>query len=208
MKSILVLTLCVALGACATVRSYPPAVERPTLAEIKSPETRKLIEGAIAQTKTTREYTQQYFQIAYPNGDVPANTGACVDVVIRGFRHAGIDLQKEVHEDMAANFSAYPNRWGLSTTDTNIDHRRVPNLQTFFTRKGKSLAITRNAVDYQPGDVVVWDSSGNGTTHIGMITNLWSEQNERYLIVHNFGAGANIEDRLFDWEIKGHYRYF
>ncbi|MCY7376722.1 MAG: DUF1287 domain-containing protein, partial [Pyrinomonadaceae bacterium] len=92
--------------------------------------------------------------------------------------------------------------------DTNIDHRRVPNLQTFFTRRGKSLAITQNAADYQPGDVVAWDLDGKGLTHIGLVSNIYNETTKRLLIIHNIGGGAMAEDRIFDWKIIGHYRYF
>jgi hypothetical protein len=129
-------------------------------------------------------------------------------VVIRGFRAAGIDLQKEVHEDMTANFAAYPRKWGLPTPDTNVDHRRVPNLQTFFTRKGKALGTSPNPDDYKPGDVVSWDLDGNGMTHIGLVSNLWNEKTNRYLIIHNIGGGTRAEDRLFEWKITGHFRYF
>jgi uncharacterized protein YijF (DUF1287 family) len=210
MKHVYIIALLAfALSACTNVNQpEPPPIESPPVAEIKSPETRRLIEGALNQTTTTREYTQDYLVIPYPNGDVPSNTGACTDVVIRGFRSAGIDLQKEVHEDMHANFSAYPNKWGLTKTDTNIDHRRVPNLQTFFTRRGKSVGVSRNADDYRPGDVVSWDINGRGMTHIGLVSNLKNARTGRYLVVHNIGAGVNAEDRLFDWTITGHYRYF
>ena len=109
---------------------------------------------------------------------------------------------------MAANFSVYPNKWGLKSPDKNIDHRRVPNLQTYFTRKGKSLPITNDTRDYKPGDVVSWDLNGQGMTHIGLVSNLWSERSGRYLVVHNIGGGVNAEDRLMDWRITGHYRYF
>ena len=183
-------------------------VERPPTTEMHSPAIRKVLESADDQTHTTTGYTQTYYSIPYPNGDVPRETGACTDVIIRGFRNAGIDLQKEVHGDMAANFSKYPRKWGLSTTDTNIDHRRVPNLQTFFERKGKALAITRNAEDYRPGDVVSWNLDEKDTTHIGLVSNMWNEKTKRYLIVHNIGGGTKAEDRLFDWKITWHYRYF
>ena len=202
--------LALSLTTCSNSinRSEAPPIQSPPVAEIKSPEIRRLLEGAINQTKITREYTQDYMVISYPNGDPPSNTGACTDVVIRGFRSAGVDLQKEVHEDMRANFSAYPNKWGLTRTDTNIDHRRVPNLQTFFARKGKSVGISRNADDYRPGDIVSWDINGRGMTHIGLVSNLKSARTGRYLVIHNIGAGVNAEDRLFDWTITGHYRYF
>ena len=175
---------------------------------IHSPEITKLLGSAIEQTRTTRGYTQDYFVIGYPNGDVPPETGACTDVIIRSFRSAGIDLQKEVHEDMASNFADYPKKWGLTSTDKNIDHRRVPNLQTFFKRMGKSLIPSLRAESYKPGDVVSWDIDGKGMTHIGLVSNLRDEDTGRYLIIHNIGAGVNVEDRLFAWKITGHFRYF
>ncbi|MGD9563149.1 MAG: DUF1287 domain-containing protein [Pyrinomonadaceae bacterium] len=184
------------------------AVPRPAISAIETPEVRKLLESAELQVKTTRQYTQEYFSIPYPNGDVPAETGACTDVIIRSFRNAGVDLQKEVHEDMAAHFASYPQKWGLSRPDTNIDHRRVPNLQTFFTRRSKSLPVTARAEDYKPGDVVSWDLDGKGMTHIGLVSNLWNSEGQRYLVVHNIGGGVNAEDRLFEWKITGHFRYF
>ncbi len=182
--------------------------ERPPLAKIGSEAVRKVIESAVEQTKVTTTYTQDYFVIPYPNGDVPSETGACTDVIIRGFRNAGVDLQREVHEDMAANFSAYPKKWGLSRTDTNIDHRRVPNLQTFFARRGKALPVTKNADNYRLGDVVSWDLDGKGMTHIGIVSNVWNETSKRYLIIHNIGRGTRMEDRLFEWTVTGHFRYF
>ena len=183
-------------------------LEKPTLDEITSQPIRMALDSAREQTQITTGYTQAYYTIPYPAGDVPAETGACVDVVIRAFRKAGVDLQKEVHEDMAANFSAYPKKWGQSKTDTNIDHRRVPNLQTFFTRKGKSVPITLNNKDYQPGDVVAWDLDGHGLTHIGIVSNYWNASSGRYSIIHNIGGGAMAEDKLFSWKIIGHYRFF
>jgi uncharacterized protein YijF (DUF1287 family) len=182
--------------------------EKPTVSEIESPAVRALLESAFEQTKVTKNYTQDYFVIPYPMGDVPAETGACTDVVIRAFRRAGVDLQKEVHEDMRANFSVYPQKWGLTKTDPNIDHRRVPNLQIFFNRRGKSLPVTSDAKEFQPGDVVTWDLNGKGMTHIGVVSNLWNESAQRFLIIHNVGGGTRAEDRLFDWKITGHFRYF
>jgi uncharacterized protein len=188
----------------------PPVVanEKPPVAEIESPVIRALLESALEQTKITKGYTQDYFVMPYPNGDVPAETGACTDVVIRAFRKAGVDLQKEVHEDMSTNFAVYPKKWNLPKTDTNIDHRRVPNLQTFFARKGKSLPVSLQAVSYQPGDVVTWDLDGKGMTHIGLVSNLWNEAKQRYLIIHNIGGGTRAEDVLFNWKVTGHFRYF
>jgi len=171
------------------------------------PELKQLIDGAVAQAGVTTGYDPAYVKISYPNGDVAPDTGVCSDVVVRAFRKAGIDLQKEVHEDMLVAWSAYPNKWGASSTDTNIDHRRVLNLMTYFDRKGKSVSVTSNREDYMPGDVVAWDL-GNGVDHIGMVTDLWSESEKRCLIAHNIGAGTRIEDVLFNWQIKGHYRYF
>ncbi|MCB1024439.1 MAG: DUF1287 domain-containing protein [Acidobacteria bacterium] len=183
-------------------------IAKPKLSKIESPEIRSILESAELQTRTTTSYTQKYYSISYPNGDVPANTGACTDVVIRSYRSAGIDLQKEVHEDMKGNFSKYPQIWGLTKPDTNIDHRRVPNLQAYFKRKNKSLPISENGGDYKPGDIVSWDLNGNGLTHIGIISNMWDTENKRYLIIHNIGSGTKLEDRLFEWTITGHYRYF
>jgi len=212
-RSITLALMVIGLGACF---GSPPAnhdialelVERPPTADIQSPAIRKVLESADEQTRITTGYTQTYYSIPYPNGDVPRETGTCTDVIIRSFRNAGVDMQKEVHEDMTANFSIYPRKWGLRATDTNIDHRRVPNLRTFFERKGKALAITRNAEDYRPGDVVSWDLDEEGATHIGLISNMWNEKTKRNLIVHNIGGGTQAEDRLFDWKVTGHYRYF
>ena len=182
--------------------------ESPPLEEIASDGVRTMLASAYEQTRTTTEYTQEYFRIPYPNGDVPANTGACTDVVIRSLRNAGIDLQKEVHEDMKKNFAAYPAKWGLRKPDTNIDHRRVPNLQAFFKRRGLSLPVSQNPENYRPGDIVSWDLDGKGMTHIGIISNRKDRSSGRYMIIHNIGSGARLEDRLFDWEITGHFRYF
>jgi uncharacterized protein YijF (DUF1287 family) len=169
---------------------------------------KKVLAHAKYQIGVTKNYDPAYAVLDYPNGDVPVERGVCTDVVIRAMRSAGIDLQKDVHEDMAANFSSYPAKWGLTKADPNIDHRRVPNLQTFFTRKGRPLAVTDKADDYKPGDFVTWDLDGKGMSHIGIVSNMWSEKNKRFLIIHNIGGGAQAEDRLFDWKVTGHYRYF
>lgn len=172
-----------------------------------SPQLKQLIESAIEQTKVTTGYDPSYVAIEYPGGDVPLETGVCSDVVVRAFRKAGIDLQKEVHEDMKADWAAYPRKWGASSPDKNIDHRRVLNLMTFFDRKGKSLPITSNREDYLPGDIVAWDL-GNKVDHVGIVVNRWSADSRGYLIVHNIGAGARCQDVLLNWRITGHYRYF
>ena len=202
-------SLCVACGS-APVRSDvdPPTLENARRTEIASGPVKQIVENAIEQTEITKNYSQQYFNLSYPNGDPPIETGACTDVVIRAFRKAGVDLQKEVHEDMAANFGEYPMKWGLSRPDTNIDHRRVPNLQTFFDRRRKSIPVTNSSKDYQPGDVVTYDLDGKGMTHVGLVSNVWNASGDRYLIVHNIGAGAHAEDVLFNWKITGHFRYF
>ncbi len=166
----------------------------------------RLSAAAIALTERTVVYDPGYYSISYPNGDVPADRGVCTDVVIRAYRALGIDLQKEVHEDMAAHFGAYPKRWGLSGTDTNIDHRRVPNLMTFFGRRGAVLPITGEPADYRPGDIVCWDLGG-GVTHIGLVVDRRAEGTERPLIVHNIGAGQVLADVLFAYPIIGHYRF-
>ncbi|WP_333878235.1 DUF1287 domain-containing protein [Flavobacterium sp.] len=152
-------------------------------------------------------YTPNYVAIPYPNGDVPAKTGVCTDVVIRTYRKLGIDLQKEVHEDMKAHFSEYPNlkKWGMSKTDTNIDHRRVPNLEIFFTRKGQKLAVTQKAADYKTGDLVTWLINGK-LPHIGIVTHKKSP-NGNPMLVHNVGNGQVLEDCLFRYEIVGHFKY-
>jgi len=166
----------------------------------------KLSDAALAITKDDVTYDPKYYQIKYPNGDVPEDRGVCTDVVIRSYRKLGIDLQKEVHEDMAPNFSKYPKDWGLKNTDTNIDHRRVPNLQVFFTRKGEAKPISKNPVDYKPGDIVTWMLAGN-RPHVGVVVNKKSAGDNRYLMVHNIGYGQVVEDCLFDYKITGHYRY-
>lgn len=166
----------------------------------------RLSDAAIELTKDFVVYDPSYFRIPYPGGDVPANKGVCTDVVIRAYRKLGIDLQKEVHEDMKANFSKYPKNWGLTKPDTNIDHRRVPNLMVFFGRHGRELPMTKNAADYLPGDIVCWRLSG-GATHIGIVVDRKTMGGERNKIVHNVGWGQNLADCLFDYEMIGHYRY-
>jgi uncharacterized protein YijF (DUF1287 family) len=166
----------------------------------------RLSDSAKTLTKQQVAYDPSYFKLAYPNGDIPSDKGVCTDVVIRTYRKLGIDLQKAVHEDMKANFSVYPNSWGLKSTDKNIDHRRVPNLMTFFSRKGKKLPITTNAKDYAPGDIICWNLGGS-ITHIGIVVDLKSSDGQRNLIIHNIGAGQLIEDCLFKFKIIGHFRY-
>lgn len=167
----------------------------------------RLADSALVLTEQKVQYDPAYIQIDYPNGDVPANRGVCTDVVIRSYRKLGIDLQKEVHEDMKANFSVYPNNWGLSHPDKNIDHRRVSNLMIFFKRHGTVKKITHNPNDYQPGDIVCW-SLGGGVTHIGIVSGKKSTDGQRHQMVHNIGSGQVLEDCLFSFEIIGHYSYY
>lgn len=166
----------------------------------------RLADSTLTLTKQKVTYDPAYFSLSYPNGDVPADKGVCTDVVIRAYRKMGIDLQKEVHEDMKNNFSLYPKKWGLTKTDRNIDHRRVPNLMKFFSRHGTELTKSTEASDYQPGDIVCWQLDG-GLTHIGIVSKKLSSDKKRYLIVHNIGSGQVLEDCLFSFKIIGHYRY-
>lgn len=166
----------------------------------------RLSDTALSLTEQHVMYDASYFDMPYPNGDVPANKGVCADVIIRAYRKVGIDLQKEMHEDMKKNFSAYPKLWGLKTTDTNIDHRRVPNLMKFFSRKGIVLPITQNPATYRPGDIICWNLGGS-ITHIGLVVNKRSADGKRFLIVHNIGGGQVLADCLFQFRIIGHYRY-
>ncbi len=168
---------------------------------------KRLSRAAIERTRHDITYDGSYRKIKYPGGDVPKNIGVCTDVVIRSYRKLGIDLQKDVHEEMKTHFSRFPKIWGLSRPDTNIDHRRVPNLQTFFSRKGIELKVTRNPRDYITGDMVTWMLPGN-LPHIGIVVDKRSKDGKRPLIVHNIGRGPEIEDILFDFPITGHYRYY
>lgn len=168
----------------------------------------KLSNAALSIIDPNVVYTPNYVGITYPNGDVPQKTGVCTDVVIRAYRKLKIDLQKEVHEDMVSNFSLYPNlkKWGLKTTDTNIDHRRVPNLEVFFERKGNKLPVSQNPDDYETGDIVTW-MINDKLPHIGIITHLKSEDGKRPMIVHNVGSGQVLADCLFSYDIVGHFKY-
>ena len=189
------------------VRPPEQQTEVHALSPNSSPALRSIIDGAVDQVGKTTGYDPSYQKLDYPNGDVPIETGVCSDVIVRAFRKGGIDLQKDVHEDMKGNFSAYPTKWGLKAPDANIDHRRVPNLQTFFTRKGKSVSTNSDSENYLPGDIVSWDL-GLGVDHIGIVSNVWYKPTQRYLIVHNIGGGTRMEDALFSWKVTGHYRYF
>ncbi len=166
----------------------------------------RLATAAEALTQDQVVYDPSYFSIPYPMGDVPADRGVCTDVVIRAYRTLGIDLQQRVHEDMKAHFAQYPKIWGLSRTDRNIDHRRVPNLMTFFAGHGRVLPATTKAADYHAGDIVCWNLGG-GITHIGLLSHQRSADGQRPLVVHNIGAGQVLEDVLFAYRVIGHYCY-
>ena len=168
----------------------------------------RLVDAAVERTHHSARYDPAYVRIPYPGGDVPADTGVCTDEVIRSYRAVGVDLQREVHEDMLKNFSAYPRKWRWlnAKPDSNIDHRRVPNLMVFFQRNGETLPITNRAEDYAPGDLVTYDLGGN-VPHIGIVVDRKGGSG-RYKLEHNIGQGPKIEDVLFTWKITGHYRYY
>jgi hypothetical protein len=210
-QSILLLSACVLSGVVLSLpvagRTWQETAASAPRYEL-STVARKVIQAAKEQTEYTLYYDPSYVVLAYPGGDVPRERGVCTDVLVRAFRQgAGIDLQQAVHEDMKRSFAAYPKKWGLRAPDPNIDHRRVPNLMTFFARQGKAVPVTRDPEDYRPGDIVAWDL-GNRAVHIGLVSDVWSASTGRYQIVHNIGEGTRLEDRLFDWRIIGHYRYF
>ncbi len=166
-----------------------------------------VVTAARAQVGVTLQYDPAYVRIAYPGGDVPLERGVCADVLVRAFRAAGVDLQKLVHEDMGAQFSAYPHKWGLPGPDSNIDHRRVLNLETFFRRRGFEVPTSANASDYHAGDIVSWRLPG-GLAHIGLVSDRHLQDgSNRPLVIHNVGAGAKEEDVLFAWTQVGHFRW-
>jgi uncharacterized protein len=169
---------------------------------------RKLVSAAKERTHHQVRYDPAYVRIAYPGGDVPADTGVCTDEIIRSYRAVGVDLQRELHEDIVQHFSLYPHRWNgaRAEPDANIDHRRVPNLMVFFQRKGESLPLSHRAEDYAPGDLVTWDL-GRGVPHIGIVVDE-KGPGGMFMIVHNIGEGPRMEDVLFHWKITGHYRYY
>lgn len=206
---LLPLLLLLVSGGCGAPTASQTVAKRisATGATSSSPVLERLAAAAVERTTQKVRYDPTYIVIPYPGGDVPAEVGVCTDEVIRAYRKIGVDLQKEVHEDMARNFRSYPQKWGLAGPDTNIDHRRVPNLMVFFERQGAALPVTTVARDYRPGDIVTWDL-GAGLTHIGIVVNVASDADpHRFRIVHNIGAGPQLEDALFNWKITGHYRY-
>lgn len=195
--------LCLALAACDAIAAGAGQSARDTAAAATT-STPPWVVSARKQVGVTLIYDPAYVRLPYPGGDVPQERGVCTDVVIRALRPQGLDLQKAVHEDMRAHFSLYPKKWGLRAPDRNIDHRRVPNLQTWFARQGWSLRPTREASSYRPGDLVTWMLPGN-LPHIGIVSDRKSSTGTP-LIIHNIGRGTREENILFDYPITGHYR--
>jgi len=195
------LVLAFAGAAAAVGAEASPGQPAASLAE-------RLSAAALARTEARVTYDPAYRRIAYPGGDVPSDRGVCSDVVIRAYRALGVDLQELVHQDIRAAFDAYPNHWGLTRPDSNIDHRRVPNLETFLRRQGAELPASDDPQDYRAGDVVAWNLRGPGgfLPHIGIVTDRIAPGG-RPMIVHNIGAGPQLEDVLFNWPITGRYRY-
>lgn len=202
-----ILAIALLLAACqgaisrnqaTTPDSHPPAKDSSFFG--------RLTDAAVSLTRQQVAYDPSYYVIPYPNGDIPAGKGVCSDVVIRAYRELGIDLQQNIHEDMVNHFDLYPKNWGLPAPDKNIDHRRVPNLMTYFTRKDAGKPISTKTGDYQPGDIVCWMLPGN-LTHIGIVIDSTADDKTRKLIVHNIGRGQVVEDCLFSYTIIGHYRY-
>lgn len=195
--------LCLALVACDAIAAGAGQSARDTTTTATAP-TPPWVASARKQVGVTLIYDPAYVRLPYPGGDVPQERGVCTDVVIRALRPQGLDLQKAVHEDMRAHFRLYPKNWGLRAPDRNIDHRRVPNLQTWFVRQGWSLRPTREASSYRPGDLVTWMLPGN-LPHIGIVSDRRSVSGTP-LIIHNIGRGTREENILFDYPITGHYR--
>ncbi|HMM66646.1 MAG TPA: DUF1287 domain-containing protein [Dokdonella sp.] len=170
-------------------------------------EVERMLAAAHAQVGVTVAYAPAYVRLAYPGGDLPPDRGVCSDVIVRAMRAVGIDLQVDVHRDMRAHFAAYPAYWGLTRPDPNIDHRRVPNLERYFQRLGKALPPGADAQSFLPGDFVSWRLDG-GQPHIGIVSGRRSADRLRPLVIHNIGAGTQVEDVLFEWKMTGHFRYF
>ena len=215
MNYIFILTFLLSFTSCKKQESVSDKTnlisEKKEITPIVNPNSfaEKLSNAAISIIDAAVIYTPDYVKLKYPNGDVPAKTGVCTDVIIRAYRKLNIDLQKEVHEDMIENFSKYPNleKWGMTKTDTNIDHRRVPNLEIFFERNGQKLSITQDPKYYKTGEIVTW-LINNKLPHIGIVTSKKSSDGKRNLIVHNVGNGQVLQDCLFEYKIVGHYRYW
>jgi uncharacterized protein YijF (DUF1287 family) len=194
----------------ASVLAFSPpfaGAQGPSSATAQLPFGVTVARAAEARARKPEIYDGAYRVIAYPMGDVPDDRGVCTDTVIRAFRTGDVDLQQLVHEDMRRAFAAYPKTWGLKRPDRNIDHRRVPNLEVFFTRQGKALTRSRRASEYLPGDLVSWRLTGTNLPHIGVVSTQTSALTHQPLIAHNIGAGTQIEDCLFAWPMTGRFRW-
>lgn len=202
-KRVLVLALC---ACCGLAQASPQEVESSRQhMPLDSTFAARLVHAALDRTSHVVRYDGAYVKLAYPQGDVPEGTGVCTDEVIRSYRELGFDLQKLVHEDMKAHFRAYPQQWGLPGPDANIDHRRVPNLQAFFKRHDAALPVSKNPADYRPGDLVTCTVAGR-LPHIMLVVP--NPQGEgRPWVVHNIGQGPQLEDRLLEFPLTGHYRW-
>lgn len=205
--SALVLMAVAMLAACRPQTdgtAAPPPVQaasEPAASAVSPP----LVAAARAQVGMTTRYDPAYFSLAYPNGDPPPDRGVCTDVVIRALRTQGVDLQQRIHEDMRQDFAAYPQLWGLSRPDRNIDHRRVPNQMRWFERQGWQQPISMRADDYAAGDIVAWKLNGNGLLHVGIVSDRRLADGTP-LILHNIAQGTQEQDLLFRHSIIGHYR--
>lgn len=189
------------LGLLITAVVFVAAFSPPAHAALPSIDAKRLVIAARSQVGVTTGYDPAYVALRYPGGDVDLSTGVCSDVVIRALRTLGIDLQERIHRDIVAHRSAYPKKWGLKKADTNIDHRRVRNISTYFARRGYSLPVSTDPKQYRPGDIVAMEIP---LDHIGIVSDRF--KNGRPLVIHNVGSGAQEEDVLFAWKIVGHYR--
>lgn len=203
-------TLCLLLVLLAACRENAPSASGqgaspPQADAAPATPSPPLVAAARAQIGVVRIYDPAYFSVPYPGGDVPADRGVCTDVVIRALRARGLDLQQAIHDDMRANFGRYPNVWGLSRRDRNIDHRRVPNQMRWFERQGWQQTGSQVVDDYAPGDIVAWRLTGSGLLHIGIVSDRRSPDGTP-LILHNINAGTQEDDLLFRHAIIGHYR--
>ncbi len=196
----------VTIGARSAVTTGAQSAVTP-IAQSPAPLGERISEAARARTHHRVVYDPAYVSLAYPGGDVPPDRGVCADVIVRALRGVELDLQVLIHEDMRAAFAAYPRIWGLQRPDRNIDHRRVPNIETFLTRIGARLAASAAPVDYQAGDIVAWNLRGDAGSlpHIGIVTDRIGASGWP-MVVHNIGEGPREEDVLFSWPMTGHYR--
>ncbi|MEN3930205.1 DUF1287 domain-containing protein [Microvirga sp. W0021] len=198
----------VLISSLAAGQAYAASAAHDTSGQtVQQNQIQKLIRSARSQVGVTLSYDPSYTRLSFPNGDVDRSKGVCTDVIIRAYRDAfTYDLQAGVNRDMKSNFSIYPKNWGLSRPDSNIDHRRVPNLQVFFKRHAKVLPVTNSPSDYQPGDIVTQMLPGN-LPHILIISDKKAADGITPLVIHNIGRGTREEDSLFQFKITGHYRF-